>query len=207
MSDHSINSSFSEGSINDRQIPFPAVLCRVWIFSRSVCYLFSLKIKTRQSILSPINAHIAQTGVYVIEDKMFSNFTVPLLIKIKNAADKFPIVPADKDASFFCFANENKPKRWCKENTELNFWRSKRNLLPRCEGLTPVVIFIELHGCKLKLTIRLKCGKAGQKKKMVTAVFPGKVQPQSFEIWCLICQLNILMTAAGSQITNLILFS
>ena len=36
------------------------------------------------------------------------------------------------------------------------------------------------------------------KKKEV--VFPEKVQPR---IWCLICQFNLVMTAAGSQISNL----
>jgi len=49
----------------------------------------------------PNNAHLAQTGVYVIADKMFSNFMVPLLIKIANAAGSFITLQLTKMPPFF----------------------------------------------------------------------------------------------------------
>ena len=35
----------------------------------------------------------------------------------------------------------------------------KKNVLPRFRDIAPEIFFIELHGCKLKFTMRSNCGK------------------------------------------------
>lgn len=60
---------------------------------------------------------------------------------------------------------------------------------PRFEDIIPEIIFSKLHGCELKVYYTARMCKTKQKEKG------------------LICQFNLVVATAGSQISSLFLFS